>query len=356
MNFEEFNESMNTILDDLEDLSEKYTIFNESIDAELNVNIEKAKVYVTEQKATDADLLYLITEAEKEASEKKLSATEKFQSAAVVAFNKMTDELSQFADSAKTNFAIDKLSANAELAKKNVSVQVSKAIKFSADVQSDIMVKLSVLKANTAAALSDDEIKKLKAAVEKAKAELRSAKDTVSTSADKAVNMYKQKLMDIKTEVASNKHITESLEAISKEKDKWAKRTAENKKQITELLNSLTSLFAVRVHAFKSDIANISRSIKSAVAGSNNEETKEEPKKESVNVSELLTNIINDKVSSIINESEEEKVEEPDETDKLLAMIESEIEESENSEITDIVLDESVNTDDIVDELLNELL
>lgn len=346
MTFTEFNESLDSKLNDLSELSEKYNIFNESVNEQLNINIEKAKVYVEESGGTDDDLVYLINEAKEEADGKLSAALNKLQQSTVDTFNAMADDLSQFADSAKLSVALDKLEKNAELMAKDVKVEVSNSLTELDKIRNDILAKLSVLKVNVNATISADELDKISHALKNAE---KPGNLSIEVKASKAVSMYKKKLADIKAEVAADKNISKSMDGISRDKAKWGARSEENKKQIMFLVNKLTEVMSLKVSILKSDVTKLSNAIKAPKT----EDKKEEPKEEKV----VMSDILDDVISNLF--TEKETTTEVDEADRILAEIETEIAESENNkidEVQDIVFDESTNVDNIVDDLLSELL
>lgn len=353
MNFEEFNESISTKLDGLSDISEKYSIFNESVREELNLNIEKAKLYVQESNGTEDDLAYLISEAEGEADNKLKEGLAKFQTATLSTFKSIQEDLSQFADSARAKLALDKLANSAELAKKNVSVEISKMPERFNAVKSDVLSKIAVLKTNPAATLTKEQVEKLNKEIAEITEQISGTKEKISCTADKLVAKYKEKLECIKKTVENNKVISQAVDKIAEDKEKWEKRSAENKAQIMMLVNKLSSLMAKQVAVIKADVSKIS----SAIKGPGSEATTESVETEHVEIPDLLDNILEEKVAEMMKESEEAN--KPDEYDELLATIESEIdqeEEAEKSEVVDITLDESTNVDDIVEELLAEIM
>ena len=354
MNFTEFNESVNTRLDDLSELSDKYNIFNESVAEQLKINIEKAKLYVAESHGNDEDLAYLISEAEKEASEKFASSLNKLQRATSDTFNSIAEDLSKFADSAKLAVGLDKLKKNKEVADKKVDINLSYT-KDLDKVRSDVLAKLAVLKVNINATISAQEFDKLDKVIKDAIENLNKMGMDVSINGVQAIDLYQKKLDEIKNEVSAAKEISKKMDGISGGDD-WDKRSGENKSQIGKLQNKLTSLMNKKVSALKSDLSKLSSSIKAPKSDMIDVKVRKESVK--VNVSDILNNIIEEKAKEI-NTVVENVSNEPDEADKILAEIEASITESENNEINDIeevTFDESTNVDDVVSELLSELI
>ena len=354
MKFSEFNESIDNKIDNFSDILEKYNIFTESVAEQLNINIEKAKLYVQESEGTNDDLMYLISEAEAEADKKDQSAVDKLQKSIVDTFNGMADDLYSYADSAKVKHSFDKIKSDNSVANNKVNVKVLGTIDTFDKVRSEIIAKITVLTVNVNATISEKEMNKIDETVKRTIASVSKNYTEKTITVSEAVSLYEKALNDMKTDVNTNKKIGKDMSDISSKK--WNERSTKNKSQITQLISKLSSVMNAKISELKSNVSNISSAIKTAIKAKSDDSNN--VKKESVAVSDLLTSIIEKTADDFVNNMNESE-DTIDESDKILAEIEAEIEEAENAQIDDIkdiTFDESTNIDDIVNDFMEELM